>query len=388
MSDNLKGPLAEVASIAENPTRKAQEAKAAGRQVVGYFAMNYPEELVHATGAFPLLIQESYEPVTAGHAYYYSFFCGPSRSLVDQGVKEQLDFLDALIVGDYCIQEIGAGEVIQDQRRNIDNLFFRLPVGNEPWTIDDIEQCLRDLKSDLERSLGVTVTEEALQNSIKVYNRNRQLLRGILALREQYPGLLTSVQMIHIVTSSMVSQKEENNELLCVLLEELKAASKPGVRKQRVFLQGSLCGAPKSDILSIIEKAGAMAVGDDLFHGLRYVSTDVEEGGSGLRRIAEHYLKKDSNVPCPTRVNPKADYPQYLVDQCKRLKVDAVFLLQQKYCEPAMFMFPDIKSALDANGIRYLLIDNEHEVVSLEALRTRVEAFIEMNQFNADMASR
>ena len=127
-------------------------------------------------------------------------------------------------------------------------------------------------------------------------------------------------------------------------------------------------------------------VGDDLVHGWRYISTDIEVSDNPIRKIAEWYLARDFMAPCPTRVNPKIDYPKYLVDQCKKYNVDEIFILQARYCEPHMFFFPDVKVALQKAGINFLLIDVEHEVVSLEALKTRIEAFVEMTQFKSDMA--
>lgn len=385
MNSKLKGLFDEVKHISENPYEKAIEAKKNGTKIVGYFAINFPEELIAATGCFPLLIQESLDPVTVGHAYYYSFFCGPSRSLVDQAMKDELDFLDVLITGDYCIQEIGAGEVIGDQKRKIDNLFFRLPIGNEPWTVDDIEDGLGEMRHDLEKSLGVTITDSDIENSIKLYNRNRALLREIYSIREKNPMIITPVQLVQIIQSSMVTTKEENNLLLEKILEALKEEPVQKITGQKVFLSGSLCGAAKFDILNIITRGGAVTVGDDMFHGWRYISTDIADDKKPMTSIAEYYLIKDGNCPCPTRVNPKSDWPKYLVDECNRLGVQEVFILQAKYCEPHMFFYPDIKEAFDAAGINFLLIDVEHEVVSLEALRTRIEAFVEMNEIKAEI---
>lgn len=379
---NYKEIMDKITQIVEDPYAIAKKEKEEnGKQVIGYFAMHYPEELIHASGMYPLLLQESNEAVTSGHAFYYAFFCGPSRSLVDQAMKEQLDFLDAVIVGDYCIQEIGAGEVLLERLPKVKNLFFRLPVGNMPWTQDDIVEGLKEIKSDIERFTGRPITDEAIHKSIKIYNRNRVLLREIYEIREKNPEIISSKDLVRIIQSSMVMPKEENNQLLEELIAELKKLKGEKRQGPRVFLSGSLCGAPKFDILSIIEDAGATVVGDDLFHGWRYISSDIiESDGDPLKLIAEFYVRRNKDVPCPIRVDPDTNWDQYLADRVKELKADQLIILMAKYCEAHMFFIPDMYETMKKENIPYLLIEVEHEVVSLEALRTRVEAFIEMNQ--------
>ena len=381
MSILIKEIFSNLTTIVEQPYEKAKEwKKLHAEKVVGLFPMHFPEELIHASGVFPVLLQTIDEPVTAGHAYYYPFFCGPTRSIVDQTAKGYLDFLDAVVVGDYCIQVVGAGEVLGQKLPKAKNLFFRLPVGNAEWTVTDIITGLKEIKRDIEALTGKEITAEAMRESIKLYNKNRVLIRKIYELRKANPGILNSKELVTIVKSSMLMPKEEHNAILETLLQELpkrNVAKKDGVR---VYVSGSLCGAPKFDILSMIEQSGAVVVGDDLFHGYRYVSTDISEDQEPLEAIANYYIEKNRDVPCPTRCDPTTNWQQYLLDSMKEQGAQALVILMAKYCEPHMFFYPDIKEALEEAKLSHLLIEMEHEVVSLEALRTRVEAFIEMEE--------
>ncbi|MBU3914366.1 2-hydroxyacyl-CoA dehydratase family protein, partial [bacterium] len=120
----------------------------------------------------------------------------------------------------------------------------------------------------------------------------------------------------------------------------------------------------------------------DLYHGYRFISTDIDidQSDDPLKAIAANYLEKNQEVPCPTRSDPSTDWPQYLVDSVRKHKAEQLIILMAKFCEPHMFFYPDIKEAMEEAQIPHLLIEFEHEVVSLEALRTRIEAFIEMEQ--------
>ncbi|WHY89838.1 2-hydroxyacyl-CoA dehydratase family protein [Neobacillus cucumis] len=372
--------LSKLASIAANPYERAKEWKMeTGSKVVGCYIMHFPEELIHAAGALPIVLQVKEEPITSGHAYYPSYFCGPTRSIVDQAAKGDLEFLDAFVGGDYCIQVVGGTEVIGNLLPNANNMFFRLPVGNQPWTHGDIVTGLKELKRDIQRFIGKEISDESISESIRIYNNNRSLIREIYALKSENPELLTASEMVSIIKSSMVMPKEEHNAILETLLPKL--AEQKGSRRSdavRVFISGSLCGAPKSEVLSLIEESGAVVVGDDLFHGFRYTSNDISEDREPLDAIALHYLEKNTSVPCPTRCDPKTDWPQYLVESVRKHKADQLVIFMTQFCEPHMFFYPDIKDAMQAEGIPHLLLEISHELDSIETIKTRLEAFVEM----------
>jgi benzoyl-CoA reductase/2-hydroxyglutaryl-CoA dehydratase subunit BcrC/BadD/HgdB len=83
-------------------------------------------------------------------------------------------------------------------------------------------------------------------------------------------------------------------------------------------------------------------------------------------------------VPCPTRVDQNADWEGYLVNAMDHSKAEGMIVLMAKFCEPHMYYYPEIKEAFEARGIPHLLIETEHEMSALEALRTRVETFLEI----------
>ncbi|MCQ6281672.1 2-hydroxyacyl-CoA dehydratase subunit D [Bacillus sp. EB600] len=372
--------LSQLASIAANPYERAKEWKMeTGSKVVGCYIMHFPEELIHAAGALPIVLQVKEEPITSGHAYYPSYFCGPTRSIVDQAAKGDLEFLDGFVGGDYCIQVVGGTEVLGNLLPNANNMFFRLPVGNQPWTHGDIVTGLKELKRDIQRFTGNEISDESISKSIRIYNKNRSLIREIYALKSENPGLLTASEMLSIIKSSMVMPKEEHNAILETLVPKLaKQKDSRGSDAVRVFISGSLCGAPKSEVLSLIEESGAVVVGDDLFHGLRYTSNNIAEEREPLDAIALNYLDKNTSVPCPTRCDPKTDWPQYLVDSVRKNKADQLVILMTQFCEPHMFFYPDIKDAMQAEGIPHLLLEISHELDSIETIKTRLEAFVEM----------
>ena len=98
MGDILNG----FAAAAADPRAVARAWKTAtGGKVVGTFPMHFPAEVIHAAGALPTILQESDEPITVGHGAMYPFFCGYTRSVVDQAAKGDFSHLDAIVFGDH-----------------------------------------------------------------------------------------------------------------------------------------------------------------------------------------------------------------------------------------------------------------------------------------------
>ena len=151
----------------------------------------------------------------------------------------------------------------------------------------------------------------------------------------------------------------------------------PSGRRVRVHLSGHLCHAPRRELLEVIEASGAVVVDDDLYHGRRHVSTDVEEDGDPLEAVARWYQQRNVNIPCPTRVQQDADWDSWLLGAVRRSGAEAVIHLLPKFCEPHMLYYPELRKALDAAGIPHLQIETEHEGIPLESFRTRIEALVE-----------
>ncbi|MBU1880747.1 2-hydroxyacyl-CoA dehydratase family protein [bacterium] len=67
----------------------------------------------------------------------------------------------------------------------------------------------------------------------------------------------------------------------------------------------------------------------------------------------------------------------YIVDAANACEAQGVFNLVVKFCPPHMENYPLMKERIEARGMPHIMFELEHEAVSLEAIRTRTEAFIE-----------
>jgi benzoyl-CoA reductase subunit C len=377
----MEAILAKLTLAAQRPNEAAKAWKnATGGKVVGSFPMHFPAEVIHAAGALPTILQEADEPITVGHGAMYPFFCGYTRSVVDQASKGDFGYLDAIMFGDHCVQMLSAADIIRIRMPGIQVGFYQfIPALKDNWSFDNAERSLRRLIEGIEEELGVSIDEDALRASIRLFNRNRQLIRELYDLRRSGAVRLKAAELQHIVKSSMVMDKAEHNALLGELIQTIRrgeVGDRAGLVP--VYLSGHLCQAPKPAILDMIEECGATVVDDDLYHGFRYISLDADETGDPVKALTRWYLGRNTVVPCPTRLDPKTDWDGWLLKSVESARAKGLIVLMAKFCEPHYFYYPRIKTAFESAGVPHLLLETEHETMAGGNMRTRVESFIEM----------
>lgn len=369
-----------LATAARDPLGYARAWKErTGKKVIGSFPMNFPGELAHAADTLPMILQESDDQITVGHGLLFPFYCGYTRSMVDQAARGHFDVLDAIMFGDHCVQLLGAADAIRMQLTNTRVIFFQLISSMcDPWTQGRSEESFSKLRAELEDFIGEKVADEALHASIRLFNKNRALIRRLYEMRKAGTAPLGAVEMQHVVKSSMVMDKAEHTDLVEALVAHYEKARTAPDRNVRLHLSGHFCQAPKPEVLEMIEECGVTVVGDDLYHGFRYISTDVPEAGDPIKGLARWYMDRNTGVPCPTRVQNNVDWDAYLLKAIREERAHGMVVLMAKFCEPHMYYYPEVKEAFEKAGVPHLLIETEHEGMALESLKTRVETFVEI----------
>jgi benzoyl-CoA reductase subunit C len=381
--------LAELSTAAQHPNESARAWKGrTGGKVVGSFPMHFPAEILHAAGALPVILQESDDPITVGGGSFYPFFCGYTRSVVDQASKGDFAYLDAIMFGDHCVQMLSAADVIRMRMPDLQVGFYQfIPALKDNWSAENAERSLRRCIEGVEEELDVTIDEDLLRAAIVAFNENRQLIRELYDLRRGGQVRITSLEMQHVIKSSMVMDKATHSGLLKQLVAAVKSGRATGGHRARgvpVYLSGHLCQAPKLEVLQMIEDCGAVVVDDDLYHGSRYISLDADETGDPVKALTRWYLGRNTIVPCPTRLDPKVDWDGWLLEKVHAAGAEGLIVLLAKFCEPHYFYYPRIKKTFEANGFPHLLLETEHETMAGGNMRVRIESFVEMIQRRLD----
>lgn len=360
----------------DDPYRRATELKKQGTKVFGVSPMHFPEELIHAGGALPVVLQESNEPITYGMAHLYPFFCGFTRSVVDMGVRNKLDVFDTIVLGDMCIQLRHMVKTLKRQMPATSFVYMQWPLEVSERFHTTVRDRMQRCRQDLEQLLGRKITDDSLKKSISLYNQNRRLMRQVIDIARAKPGVLRARDMVGLVQSSMVMPKEEHNRLLEELIPQLRKKRASSRQAVKVYLCGQLCMAVKVEVLDLIEDLGGQVVWDDLYTGSRYMASDASETLPPMEALTQRYF--NLGIPCPTRMEPKYGWSDYVIDRTRQSGARGVMVFMVKQCGPMLLYYPYLKDVFEKQSVPYTVLVTEHEVVSFEQIKTRIQAFLEM----------
>ena len=350
-----------------------KEWKRQNKHVLGYACSYTPEEIIYAGGILPVRVFGSLEPPRLADVYLPVNVCSFAKSCFNKALKGEYNLLDGYVVSNSCDNQNKIYDFWRYCAAIRKTYFINTPHSTTEKTLKFFYEELERFKEWLMKSFEAEVSKENLENAIRIFNENRQLLRWVYELRRRNPPLVSGSEALEIVLSSMMIPKDEHNKLLHELLDEIEKREdliKEGVR---LLVSGSVMG--NSELLRLIESVGGCVVADDLCSGSRYFWNLVKEDGEPMMAIAERYLHK---VPCPFMYS-SAERFKHVREMVKLFNVEGVLIFSLKSCDVHSFDAPLLAEELRENeGLPVLCLEWEHSLSGIAQLKTRVEAFIEM----------
>lgn len=360
----------------------ARKWRQGGKKVFGYFCSYVPEEILYAAQILPIRILGSPEPVDQADSHIQSYVCRLIRSSLNKGIKGGYDYMDGVIIPYTC-----------DGMRLLHDL-WEINVNNEfVWLLDIPSSTRSDagkrfffeaidsLKTAVETYTGREIQPEDLDRAIYVHNETQSLLGTFYRYRRNSGWEIGSEEALQMTLAALVSPKEEYNQRMAALLKAFANVSNEGAQRVgtdwvRLHVSGSVSVDPK--LYRLIDQAGGMVVSDDLCTGSRYFWDKVGVMEDPLLAIKKRYLNR---ISCPSKY-PAADRREYLLSRIQESGSQGVIFLLEKYCDPHLFDYPGIQTALEEKGIQSLWLETELFVSGEEQVKTRIEAFIEMIKRN------
>ena len=370
------------ADLATDPTFPSVRAwkQRTGGKAVGYFPVHPPAELIHAAGLLPVGVMGGGTRVEIDHAdsRMQSFVCSISRSTLELGLTNRLDFLDGMIFTTIC-----------DVARNLSGVWKRNFGGammtellhmpqqsNHKAAVEYLRAEYGRLVARLEALSGQAVTPQRLAHSIALHNLGRRRLREVYAARAEHPERMSIAEAYVLARLGCVLPKEEHIALLDEALADIGARRAKPRDAVRVVMEGSFCEQPPLELLEIIEEAGCYIVDDDLVVGQRWFTGDVaQDGADPLGSLAEAYV----NHSRMTSVRHQGDKrrSETMVGRMRDARAEGVLFVSAKFCEPALYDFVLTKDALERGKVPYLSLEFEEKMGAFESARTQVETFVE-----------
>ena len=203
-------------------------------------------------------------------------------------------------------------------------------------------------------------------------------LERIYEIRRKNPEILKAKEVLQIICSRMLMPKEDDNELLKELIYCMEnTTEKASQEKIWVIPVGCFCQTLQFHILDMIEDLGMIMPDDDFYVGSRYFANQIELNGvSLLEAIPARYMKKTS--VCPTKSVWQVHWADEVTKKVRDNHAQGVISIIVEYYPPHSCYYPDFKSVLEKNGIPQTMILMEHEVISLESIKTRLQSFAEI----------
>jgi bcr-type benzoyl-CoA reductase subunit C len=357
-----------------NPYPRVARLREEGEKPVAVFCSYTPEEILHAARLVPVRLIGAARTITHADAHLQAYCCSLARTDLDMALAGELDFLEGAVFVQTCDTMQRLSDI---WRRNTGYAFHGdlvLPIRmGEETSLPLLEEEVRRFRQSVEDYLGEPIWDDALQESIHAYNRNRYLVERLYKLRAEEPGLIDGLSATACVVAGFWMKRGDHNQLLHNLLESLEGANPCSDGKTPLLVSGSICATP--DLFELLKELGAEVVDDDLCSGHRYFDGLVEVNMPPEEALARRMWER---VNCPAKHQCREDRASRLMKQVECSGAKGVIFYLQSFCEPHFFDIPYLKNRLQEElGIPSLLLESELQSFSRGQLRTRLQAFIE-----------
>jgi len=348
-----------------------------GGKVAGYFCSTVPEEILMAAGYLPFRIRGTGSTDTElSDAFFSPINCSFPRHAFNLALKGEYDFLDALICINSCDH---VRRVYDNWVRNVPSTAFAtvmsLPrkVGERQvaWYSDEINL----LRKQLEKHLGVEITDRKIWDAIKTQNAVRGLQKKMYELRKTDRPPITGAETLAVMVASTSLPKEKYKDLLGQLLKDLEKAEGNGDYRARLMILGS--ELDDSEYVKIIEDQGGLVVTDSTCYGSRLMWVQVDESEDDpVRALARFYVQ--ARPSCPRMYGDQPERIAFTRKMAEEFRVDGIIGERLQFCDNWLVEHYMTKYDLREHGdIPFLQLDREYMLSGKGQIKTRVQAFLE-----------
>ncbi len=352
--------------------------------LVGTFPVWTPHEIIHAGNAHPFLFLGggTWFDIEFADARMQSFICSISRSTLELGLREKLDFVDGAVFPSICDVARNLSGVWQRNFPAQKTIYLHLPENIEsPAAEDYLISEFKRLVSMVEELSGHTITDDDLKRSIELYNNIRTTIKQLYDERSTHPQDLSLYELMMVLRAGTLLKPEEFKKELENALEVLRSRHNRPKDRIRVFLEGGFCEQPPIEFIWALEEAGCDVIYDDFLLGMKYLTQPVPVDGEPLRNLARTYLRhaRESAI----RYDGPTARVDHFIERVKDANVDGVIFTYAKFCDPAQFDVVLLRQRLEESGIPSMAVEFEEKMSIFEDVRNQVETFVESILFYA-----
>ncbi len=349
-----------------------------GGKVLGHFQVYFPEEIAHAAGMLPVKMFGASVETRIADSRFGSYLCSILKTCLEQVLSGRLE-LDMFVTHPICD---AARNLAPIWGRNFDypcQILYLPQNPNSSYSVQYLKEEYERIQGIIEKVSGQKITDDALRNSIAIFNKNRALLRKLYDIKREKPWLVTINEAYTLVAIGGMIPREEHNEILETVIPMIE---KRKARKQdriRVVFEGGFCEQPPLDMLRTVGRS-CYVVDDDLLIGLRYLLEDVDVGNDPLNAMAEAYINKSTYSPVQHDLRKPKE--KMLRDRVNNAEAEAVIITAAKMCEPGLEEQVTYTQELEKDDTPYFVSEFEENMTSFDHLEIQLETFVENLMFD------
>ncbi|MBQ6582217.1 MAG: 2-hydroxyacyl-CoA dehydratase [Mogibacterium sp.] len=367
--------LKQMHEIASSPRAQMDRFLAEGTPVVLTVPVYTPEEIVHSMGFVPMGAWGADIPLNRAKEYCPAFLCSIVQSVLELGIEGKYQGASAILIPSLCDTLKTLGQNWKYAVTDIPFIPMTYPQNRKPddgiaFTKAGYQRVIRDLEA-----LGGTFSEEALAESIRIYNEHNAVMRmadHVFASRPE----ITAGQRSDVFKSAFFMKKEDHTAMVRQLLDalEIEEGTKKGTGIP-VLISGILADSP--ELNAIFDDLGFRIVADDVAAQSRQYRTDTPAGGTALDALAMKFAQMDN---CSVLYNAEKPRVNWITDTAKERGARGVVIIMTKFCDPEEFDYVLIRRACEKAKLPVTLIEVDRQMVQFEQIRTNLETFRDLIQ--------
>jgi benzoyl-CoA reductase/2-hydroxyglutaryl-CoA dehydratase subunit BcrC/BadD/HgdB len=359
-------------------------AKKQGRKVIGTFCLYVPEEIILAADAISVGLCAGAECGTGlVEQILPRNTCALIKSFVGfklAGVCPYVEACDLVIGETTCDGKTKAWEIFGEY---VPMFVLEIPHMKQESDRQLWRSEIERLASKIEELTGKKITADSLKKGVKIANAKRQALHRLNQLRAADPAPISGLDSLLINQVQFYDDPIRFTEKINELCDELESrvTQKNGVAPAgtpRLLVSGCPMAAPNWKLPFIIEKSGAIIVGEESCVGERGTRNLVNLDGAETReeildRIAQRYLGIDCAV-----FTPNTDRVDHISEMTNKYNADGVVHYEIQFCTPYTMEGNAVRRAMNKEGVPLLRIETDYSMEDAAQIETRVQAFLEL----------
>ena len=239
-----------------------------------------------------------------------------------------------------------------------------------------VQLYLKDLegfRDSLSEYLICRIPDLHVSNSIKVYNRGRELMMQLYELRKRDRPPVTGAEAVEVSKAAARMPRERFNELMEQLLAEIKSTGREIKKSRRLMLIGN--DLHNTTQIEALESADAVVVVDEMDIGIRRAWGQVDTKLPPMEALARFYVM---GRPVDKHTWNSDGRLKFIGDIAEQYKVDGVVSENVRFCTYLGWDKFDLKKQLQQRGTPILELDLEYGHPGGAQMKIRAEAFMEM----------